>query len=187
MKPGQLVARLRAEHPARGAGARERAVDAAERLDPGEVAEHEHVERHLEPPLLVDLPRRERALARLVVLDDPARAHRVDVDPVDLAAQEEPVAELEAALQLGRGAVGAEPDLEAPRQEAELRLGLRPHEPLEVAPQALAQLGRLDLAQLEPHARAEGASSRQRSRKASAGSSVSGVTRSAPSSFGSPE
>src|SRR5207248_1107574 len=88
-------------------------------------------------------PRRVRALARLVVLDDPARAERVDVDAVDLAAQEETLPQLEAALQLGRGAVAAEADLEAPRQQAELGTRLLAREPLEVAPEALA-LGRAE-------------------------------------------
>src|SRR6188474_2549649 len=94
--------------------AREGTVDAAERLDADEVAQHEHVERNLQPLLGVDLARRVRALPRLVVLHDAARAERVDVDTVDLPADEETVPELEAALQLGRGAVAAEGDLEPP-------------------------------------------------------------------------
>ena len=81
------------------------------------------------------------------------------------------------ALELGRRAVGAEADLEPPRQERERRLRLGADEALEVAAEALAQLGRLDLAELEPHAEPS-ALSRHRSRNSSAGSRVSGVTRS---------
>src|SRR5581483_1875893 len=152
---GQLVARLGAQHPARAARARERAVDAAERLDPDEVAQHEQVERHLQPALVVDLARGVRALPRLVVLHDPAGAERVDVDAVDLPREEDAVAELEPALELRRRAVAPEADLEAAGLEHELRARLLAHEPLEVAPERLAQLRRRDLAELEPHARAE--------------------------------
>ena len=86
----------------------ERPVDAAERLEPDEVAQHEHVERDLQAQLALDLARRVRVLARLVVLHDPARAERVDVDAVDLPRQREPVAEVEAALQLLRRPLAAE-------------------------------------------------------------------------------
>ena len=57
-------------------------------------------------------------LSRLVVLDDPARAERVGVDPVDLPGEREAV-DLEPALELGRRAFGAERDLEPPRDEGE--------------------------------------------------------------------
>src|SRR5207248_1330384 len=97
---GQVLVRLGAEHPARAARPGEGAVDAAERLDPDQVAQHEHVERDLQPLLSIDLARGVRPLPRLVVLHDPARAEGVDVDPVDLAADEDAVAELEPTLQL---------------------------------------------------------------------------------------
>ena len=60
-KPGQrVVLRLGAEQAARPPLAGERPVEAAERLDPDEVAQHEHVERDLQPQLLLDLRRRVR-------------------------------------------------------------------------------------------------------------------------------
>src|SRR5215213_2455453 len=80
----RVVLRLGAQQAARPPLAGERAVEAAERLDPDEVAQDEHVERDLEPQLLLDLRRRVAGSAGLVVLDDPARAAGVDVDPVDL-------------------------------------------------------------------------------------------------------
>ena len=92
-----------------------------------------------------------RGLARLVVLDDPARAERVDVDPVDLPGEREAV-DLEPALELGRRAVGAERDLELARDEAERRLGLLAHEVLQVAPEALLELAPLEVAELDPDA-----------------------------------
>ena len=116
--------RARAQEPARLALARERPVEAAERLDADEVAQHEHVERDLEPLLRLDLPRRVRRLARLVVLHDPARAERVEVDAVDLAGEREAVAELEPALELGAERSRAERDLEAARHERQRRRGL---------------------------------------------------------------
>ena len=48
------------------------------------------------------------------------------------------------------------PDLEAPRGECQLGVRLVVQEALEIAPEPLAQLGRLDIAELEPHSRAEG-------------------------------
>ena len=51
----------------------------------------------------------------------PARAERVDVDPVDLSRERKPVAEIEAALQLGSRALGSERDLETARHEPDLR------------------------------------------------------------------
>jgi hypothetical protein len=86
-----------------------------------------------------------RGAAGLVVLHNPARAERVDVDAVDLAAQVEAAPEVEAALQLGRGAVGAERDLEAPRHQRERRLRLVADEALEVTPERLLELGRLQI------------------------------------------
>src|SRR2546429_440493 len=131
------------QQPARHPGSRERAVDAAERLDADEVAQDEHVERDLQAQLVVDLLRRRRRAARLVVLHDPARAERVDVDPVDLAAQEEPVAEREPALQLRCGALEPEAELEPARHELQRRPRLVADKTLEVAPEALLALGRL--------------------------------------------
>ena len=56
---------------------------------------------------------------------------------------------MQAALQLGRRAVGAEPDLEAARQELDRRLGLVLEEALQVAPEALVELRLLEVGQLE--------------------------------------
>ena len=95
----------RAQQAARPAFAGERPIDAAERLHPHEVAEHEHVERDLQAQLLLDLGRRVAALPRLVVLHDPARAERIDVDPVDLAAEEDVVPEEQPSLELRRAAL----------------------------------------------------------------------------------
>src|SRR5207253_7863623 len=108
--------------PSRLPRSRERPVEAAERLQPDEVAQDEHVEGDLEPQLALDLSRRVGALARLVVLDDPARAERVDVDAVDLPGEGQARTELEPALQLGRRPLAAERDLEAARHERQLRL-----------------------------------------------------------------
>ena len=148
-----VLARLLAQQPARPRVAGQRAVDAAERLHPDQVAQDEHVERDLQVQLAVDLAGGRRA-AGLVVDDDPARAERVAVDPVDLARDRE-AAELEPALQLGRGALGAERDLEAARHERRLRLGLAPDQLLEVAREALLELVALQLGQVEAHVRGE--------------------------------
>src|SRR5947209_7425825 len=147
----RLAVRL-AQDPARAALAGERTVDAAERLDADEVAQHEHVQRDLEPQLLLDLHRRVRVLARLVVLHDSACAERIDVDAVDLPGERDPVAEAEAALQFRCRAFAAECDLEPPRHELSLAAGLLVHERLEVAPERLIELARLHLGHLHPHA-----------------------------------
>src|SRR5579884_3375321 len=102
---GQVAGGVLVQQPPRDPGARESAVHAAEGLDPDEVAEHEHVERDLQLQLFVDLLRRVGAAARLVVLHDPPRRERVDVDAVDLPAQVDSLAEVEAALQLRRRAL----------------------------------------------------------------------------------
>src|SRR5581483_798547 len=149
----QVVGRVLTQEPARDARAAQRAVDAAERLDADEVAQNEQVERDLELQLLVDLLGGVRA-PRLVVLHDPARAVGIDVDPVDLAAELDPVGELEPTLQLGRRAIGAEAHLEPARNERERRVRLVADEGLEVAPERSLQLGRLELGELEPHAAA---------------------------------
>src|SRR5205807_3258626 len=133
-----------AQQPARLALARERPVDAAERLDPDEVAEDEHVERDLQPQLALDLRGRVRGLARLVVLDDPTRAERVDVDPVDLPGQRQ-AAEVEAALELGGRPLRSEQDLEPAGNERPLLRGLVVDELLEVAAQAFVQLAALEV------------------------------------------
>ena len=96
-KPGSSSLRARAQQPARLALAGERAVETAERLDPDEVAQHEHVERDLQARSCVDLLRRVRRAARLVVLHDPARAERLEVDAVDLSGERQTVAEVEPA------------------------------------------------------------------------------------------
>src|SRR5919108_2959626 len=131
--------------------AREGAVDPADRLDSDQIPEHEHVEGDLEPQLGFDLRRRMCGLARLVVLDDPARAERVEIDPVDLAREREAV-DLQAALELGGGTLRAERDLEAARDQSEGRVGLLSDEVLEVAPEALLELPPLQLAELDPDA-----------------------------------
>src|SRR4030095_15752716 len=115
------------------AAAHERTVETTERLDPDQVTEDEHVERDLQPELLLHLARGRRVLAGLVVLDDSARAQRLDVDAVDLPGEDDAVAELEPALQLGRRALETERDLELTRLERRLALGLDANEPLEVA------------------------------------------------------
>src|SRR5438874_3213975 len=141
-EPGNVVLRLVPEQAAGLPLAGERAVEAAERLDPDEVAQHEHVERDLELELGLDLGRRVDGLPGLVVLDDPAGAERVEVDPVDLPRDREAV-DLEPALELGRRALRPERDLETSRDEPEGRLCLAAHEVLEVAPQALLELAAL--------------------------------------------
>ena len=140
---------LRPQQPPRLTLAREGAVEAADRLDPDQVAQHEHVQRDLEAELGLDLLSRVGARSRLVVLDDAAGAEGIEIDAVDLSGERE-AAEVEAALKLGSRAVGAEGDLEAPRNERQLRLCLAAGELLEVAPQALLELVSLHLGQLEP-------------------------------------
>ena len=110
---GQRLGLGARNEPPRPASARQRPVEAAERLEPDEVAQHEHVERDLEPQLALDLAGGVRVLAGLVVLDDPARAERIDVDPVDLPGESEPAAEIEPSLELRRGPLAAEQHLEA--------------------------------------------------------------------------
>src|SRR5205823_13649334 len=127
---------------------RQRPVEPPQRLDPDEVAQDEHVERDLQPELRLDLRCRVRLLARLVVLDDPARAERIDVDPVDLPREEE-AAEVEAALQLRRRAFRAERDLEPARNQPCLGLDLRTDELLEIAPEPLLELVTLQVGEVE--------------------------------------
>ena len=148
---GDVLLRLGAEQAAGATLAGQRAVEPAERLHADEVPQHEHVERNLEPQLGLDLRRRERGLARLVVLHDPARAERVDVDPVDLPGQREAV-DPEPALELWRRPLGAERDLELARDETERRLGFFADEVLQVAPHALFELAPLEVAELDPDA-----------------------------------
>ena len=72
--PGDAVAaRGGPQQPAGLAVTGERPIQPAERLDPDEVAQHEHVQRDLQPQLALDLGRRMRLLPRLVVPDDAAR------------------------------------------------------------------------------------------------------------------
>ena len=151
----QVVAGGRAQHPPRQPLARERTVHAAERLDADEIAEREHVQRDLQTKIAVDVARRMRAFARLVVLDDPARRERVDVDPVDLPREAQPVAEIEPALKLGCGALGPERDLESARHERHLRRRFVTEKPLEIRDERLAELRRLELGQIEPDSRFE--------------------------------
>src|SRR5262249_31547849 len=112
---GEVLARALAEHPSRESPPCERSVDAAEWLDPDEITKGEDVQRDLEAELAVDVACGMGALARLVVLDDPACAERIDVDPVDLPGQIQIVRERKAALQLGRRSLRAERNLEPAR------------------------------------------------------------------------
>src|SRR5690242_683461 len=138
-----VLLRLGPQEPAREALAGKRAVDAAERLDPDQVAENEHVERDLQVQLVLDPTRRVGGLARLVVDDDTSRAERVAVDPVDLPRDRE-AAEIEPALQLLCRALVPERDLEAVREKRRRRLGLLPDELLQVAREALLELAPLE-------------------------------------------
>ena len=61
------------------------------------------------------------------------------------------VAQVEAALKLRRRALGAERDLEAPRHERALVLGLGSNERLEVAPELPHELAPLELGEFLPH------------------------------------
>src|SRR5690242_19677840 len=97
-----------------------------------------------------------RPRTRLVVLDDAAGAPGIDVDAVDLSGEVEPVPEREAALQLRRGAVRAEGDLELARDEGQVRLGLVADEALEIGEKRVPELRALERGQLEPHAGLEG-------------------------------
>src|SRR5262249_30674054 len=85
----------------------QRPVDPSERLDPDQIPKHEHVERDLQLQLGLDLRRRVGGLAGLVVLDDPAGAERVEIDPVDLSGEREG-AEIEPSLELLSRAFRAE-------------------------------------------------------------------------------
>ena len=144
---------LLAQDPSRLARARERSVDATERLDPDEIAQDEHVQRDLQAQLRLDLRGRMRCLPGLVVLDDPARAERVDVDAVDLSRECDARSDREPTLKLGRRALRSEPDLEASRNERRLGGRVLAHERLEVAPQSVLQLAPLQRCQLHPNAR----------------------------------
>src|SRR4029453_843674 len=150
-----VLLRVRAKETPRPAPAGEGPGEAPQRLDPDEIPEHEHVERDLEAELLLHLARRRRMLARLVVLDDPTRAQRLDVDPVDLPREDEVLAELEAALKLRSGTLAAKGDLEVTRLERGVGRGLDTNESFEVARQRLFQLAALQLRHLQPNA-AEG-------------------------------
>src|SRR5262245_2690529 len=148
----ERVALARAKEPSRLPLAGERPVQPAERLEADEVAQDEHVERDLETKLALDLARRVRVLARLVVLDDPARSERVLVDAVDLPGEGDTVAEVEPALELGRCALAAEQHLEPARDERQLRLALDAHHGLEIAPERRVELTRLHLGHVHAHA-----------------------------------
>ena len=147
-----VLTRLSTQQPAGLALAGERAVETAERLDADEVAQHEHVQRNLEALLGLDLLRRVRVLARLVVLDDPPRAERIDVDAVDLPRQRDALGELEATLELGCRAFRSEEHLEPARNERHVCGGLFADEGFEVAPEAVPELTPLEIGQLDTHA-----------------------------------
>ena len=107
-------------------------VDATDGLETELVAQDEHVERHLNARLVVDLAGGRRAPG-LVVHHDPACAQRVDVDAVDLPADGDAVTEV----------VRAERDLELARHESRRAARLVPDELLEVAAQAVQELAPL--------------------------------------------
>ena len=86
---------------------------------------------------------------RLVVLHDPARGERVDVDPVDLPRDRE-AAEVDAALELRRGPLAAEGHLEAPRDERQPARGVLPDEVLEVPGKRALELEQVDLGEVDP-------------------------------------
>ena len=90
-------------------------------------------------------------LPRLVILHDAARAEGVDVDAVDLPGEREPVAQIEASLELGCRALAAEQDFETARHERQLRLALCAHDGLEIAPQPLVELAGLHLRHVHAH------------------------------------
>ena len=144
-----VLLRLGAQQPACVALSGERPVDPAEGLDPDEVAQDEHVQRDLQLQLRLDLGRGVCGLTRLVVLDDPARAERVEVDAVDLPGQREGV-EIEPSLQLLRRPLRPERHLEPARDELELRGRFVAHEGFEIAEQALLELAPLEVGQLHP-------------------------------------
>ena len=147
-----VLARLGTQQPTCLAFAGERAVETTQRLDADEVAQHEHVQRNLEALLGLDLLRRVRVLSRLVVLDDPAGAERVDVDAVDLPREGDALGELEATLELRCGAFRSEQHLEAAGDERHVCGGLFAHERLEVAPETVAELTPLEIGQLHAYA-----------------------------------
>ena len=183
-EPREVVARLFPQHPTGETTAGQRPVDTTERLDADEVAEREDVERDLEAKLAIDVTGGVRALARFVVLDDPASAERVDVDPVDLPGEPEIVAELEASLQLRRRSLGAEGHLEPSRHERDRRDGFVTQEPLQIRTERVSKLELLSCVSSSraPDSRA---SSRLRCMSSIAASRFSGVTRSESSSRGS--
>ena len=181
----RVVLRLGAEQAARAPLARERPVEPAERLDPDEVAQDEHVERDLEPELLLDLRGRVAGTARLVVLDDPARAARVDVDPVDLPGERDAVAQVEAALQLRRRALRAEPDLEPARHERRLRA--RPRRGRAARDRGAGSArARAARARSSPSGRRRAHPRGRSQRNSSASSRLLSSTRSLPIAFGQP-
>src|SRR5262249_20644498 len=141
-----------AHEPSRPTCARERPVEASERLESDEIAEYEHVERNLEPQLALDLGRRVGVLAGLVVLHDPASAERVDVGPVDLSGGSQPRPELKAALEPRRSPFVPEADSEAARNKRQAGFAPLLYDRLEVSPQRLVELAQLHLRELHPHA-----------------------------------
>ena len=127
-----------------------RARQASERLDPDEIAQHEH--ERIWKAAQTRSRGRVRRLPRLVVLDDPARAEGIEVDAVDLPGQREAV-DLEAALELGAPTGRSRRRLLEPaRDEREGRLGFLAHEVLEIAPEPLFELSPLQVAELDPNA-----------------------------------
>src|SRR5918994_604627 len=145
-----VTLRTGAQKPGGAAPAGKWSVEPAERLDPDEVTQDEHVEGNLEPELLLHLPSRRRVLAGLVVLDDAPRAQRLHVDPVDLPREHGAVAEVEATLELGRRALHSERDLELTWLERRVTFRLRTNQALEVARERLLELLPLHLDHLEP-------------------------------------
>ena len=106
----------------------ERPEQAADGLEPEQLAQRQQVERDLQPAVLEDAHGRVGRHAGLVVVDQPARRHPgIGVDAVDLADDRE-VAEPQAVLEPRRRAGPAERDLEAAgdqRRRAARRRGAR--------------------------------------------------------------
>ena len=152
--PVEIVRGSKARHlilpgkkqPARAPPTAERHVDATHRLEAELIPEHEQIQGDLQACLVVNL-RRRGSRARFVVDDDSARAQRIDIDPVDLAADPD----------TGRQLVRLERHLQLPRDERGTCGRVGPHELLEIAPKALTELAALKIIDVDPEARVEGA------------------------------
>ena len=133
-----------AEQPTGASRPSERHVDTTHRLQAELVAEHEQIQGDLQPRLVVDLGCRGSG-AGLVVDDDPPRAQRICVDPIDLAADRDTRGEL----------VRLEGDLELPWDERGACSRIGPHQLLEIAVEALTELAPLEVVDVDSEARVE--------------------------------